>query len=49
MRGEGMENLVTTGKIQEEIDSCRQRDKILDGVCRWLDVKIQQRHIQGCA
>jgi hypothetical protein len=35
IRGEGMENLVTTGKR----DRGRQREKILDGVCRRLGVK----------
>jgi hypothetical protein len=49
MCGEGMENLVTTGKIQGKRDRGGQRKKILDGVCRWLGVKRQQRHIQGCA
>jgi hypothetical protein len=38
-RGEGMETLVTTGKIQGKRDRGRQREKILDGVCRWLGVK----------
>jgi hypothetical protein len=36
---EGMENLVTTGKIPEKRDRGRQREKILDGVCRWLGVR----------
>jgi hypothetical protein len=39
MYGKGRENLVTTGKIQEKRHRCRQREKILDGVCRWLSVK----------
>jgi hypothetical protein len=39
MRGEGTENLVTTGKIQGKGDRGRQREKIIDGVCRWLGVK----------
>jgi hypothetical protein len=39
IRGEGMENLVTTGKIPGKRDRGRQREKILDGVCRWLGVK----------
>jgi hypothetical protein len=34
-RGEGMENLV---KFKEK-ERGRQREKILDGVCRWLGVK----------
>jgi len=38
-RGEGMENLVTTGKIPGKRDRGRQREKILDDVCRWLGVK----------
>jgi hypothetical protein len=43
IRGEGVENLLTTGKIPGKRDRGRQREKILDGVC-----KRQQRHIQGC-
>jgi hypothetical protein len=39
IRGEGMENLVTTCKIQGKRDRGRQREKILVGVCRWLGVK----------
>jgi hypothetical protein len=39
MCGEGMENLVTTGKIQGKRDRGRQRKKILDGVCKWWSVK----------
>ena len=39
IRGEGMENLVTTGKIQGKRYRGRQVEKILDGVCRWLGVK----------
>jgi hypothetical protein len=39
MRGEGMENLVTTGKFHGKRDRGRQREKILDDVCRWLGVK----------
>jgi hypothetical protein len=34
-----MENLLTTGKIQGKGDRGRQREKILDCVCRWLSVK----------
>jgi hypothetical protein len=37
--GEGIENLLTTGKIQGKRDRGRQREKILDGFCRWLWVK----------
>jgi ABC-type multidrug transport system ATPase subunit len=37
-RGEGMENLANTDKIQGK-KTGRQREKILDGVCRWLGVK----------
>jgi hypothetical protein len=32
--GEGMKNLVNTGKILGKRDRGRQRDKILDGFCR---------------
>jgi hypothetical protein len=39
MHGKGMENLVTTGKIPGKIDRGRQRENILDGICRWLGVK----------
>lgn len=39
IRDEGMENLVTTGKIPGKRDRGRQREKILDGVCRWLRVR----------
>lgn len=39
MRSKGMENLVTTGQIQGKRDRGRQREKIMDGVCRWLGVK----------
>jgi hypothetical protein len=39
IREEGMENLVTTGKIPGERDRGRQSEKILDGVCKWLGVK----------
>jgi hypothetical protein len=39
MRGEGMKNLVTTGKIQGKRARSRQREKILDDVCRWPGVK----------
>jgi hypothetical protein len=38
-RGERIENLVTTGKIQGKRDRGRQKENILDGVCRWLGVK----------
>jgi hypothetical protein len=31
IRGEGMENLVTTGQIPGKRDRARQREKILDG------------------
>jgi hypothetical protein len=34
-----MDNLVTTSKIQRKRDRVGQREKILDGVCRWLSVK----------
>jgi hypothetical protein len=33
--GEGMENLLTTGKIQGKRDKGRQMEKILYDVCRW--------------
>jgi hypothetical protein len=39
VHGEGIENLVTTGKIKGKRDKGRQRETILDGVCRWLIVK----------
>jgi hypothetical protein len=39
MRGEGMENLVKTGKISRKLDRGRQREKILDVICGWLGVK----------
>jgi hypothetical protein len=39
IRGEGMENLVTTVKIQGKRDRGRLRERILEGVCRWLGVK----------
>jgi hypothetical protein len=35
--GQGMENLVTTGKMQGE--KTGQREKILESVCLWLGVK----------
>jgi hypothetical protein len=47
--GEGMENLVTAGRIQEKWDRGWQREKFLHGVCKWLGEKKQQGHIQGCA
>ena len=37
MNDEGMENLVTTDKIQGKRG--RHREKIVDGVCRWLCVE----------
>jgi hypothetical protein len=39
MRGEGMENLVTTSKIPRKRHRGRQIEEILDGICRWLSVK----------
>jgi hypothetical protein len=39
MCGEGMENIVITGNIQGKERSGGQREKLLDGVCRWLGVK----------
>jgi hypothetical protein len=39
MHVEGLENLVTTGKIHGKRDKGRQRDEILDGAFRWLGVK----------
>jgi hypothetical protein len=36
---EGMGNLVTIGKIQEKKDRGRQREKVMDGVFRWLGIK----------
>jgi hypothetical protein len=38
-RGERMENLLTTGIIQRKRDTDRHIVKILDGLCRWLSVK----------
>ena len=42
IREEGIENLVTTGKIPGKRDRGRQREKILVDVCRWLGVKDNQ-------
>jgi hypothetical protein len=39
MGGERMDNLVHPGKIQGKRDRGRQREKILDGVCRYQCVK----------
>lgn len=39
MRGKGMEYLISTGKIEGKRDRGRQKEKILDGMCRWLGVK----------
>jgi hypothetical protein len=39
MHVEKMKNIGTTGKIQGKGDIGRQREKIQDGVCRWLGVK----------
>jgi hypothetical protein len=39
MCGEGMENLVTTSKIQRKEDRGRQTETILDGMCICLGVK----------
>jgi hypothetical protein len=47
MHGEGMENIVTTGKIQGKRDRDRQREKTLDGVCRWLGVKDNKDIFRG--
>jgi hypothetical protein len=40
-----MENLVTTGKIPGKRDRGRQREKILDGLCRWLGLKDNKEDI----
>jgi hypothetical protein len=42
MRGEGMENLVTTGKIQGKRDSGMGKEK------KWLGVKDNKEKIWGC-
>lgn len=39
VRGEGVENLVTTGEIQGQRDTGRKREKFLDDLCGWLCVK----------
>jgi hypothetical protein len=49
MCGEGMENLVTTGKIQGERDRGRQKEKILDGACRWLGVNDKKDIFRMCS
>ena len=36
LRREGLENIVTTGKIPGRRDRGRQRMKHLDGLCKWL-------------
>ncbi|MFS3659968.1 hypothetical protein ACK6SD_23720, partial [Escherichia coli] len=36
MRREGLEHLVTTGKIQGRRDRGRQREKMLDGLTSWF-------------
>lgn len=39
MRREGVENIITTGKINGKRDRGRQRKKIMDGLTRWHNKK----------
>ena len=39
MRREGMELVVTAGKIQGKRSRGRQREKMIDGLAAWLDEK----------
>ena len=47
LRGEGLENLVTTGKFKGKRDRGRQREKILDSVKRWVGGKSTTDIISG--
>ena len=47
MRREGLEHLVTTGKIQGRRDRGREREKMLDGLTSWFD-KISTSELITC-
>ncbi|GFR91154.1 endonuclease-reverse transcriptase [Elysia marginata] len=39
MRREGLENLVTTGRMEGKKSRRRQREKMLDGMTSWMETK----------